>query len=225
MTFNFPYLLFGLALLWFPRTWMRLGAAFLKRRRRRADPSTIEPWKARSSGDPRISFVGEFGKIRNYVDLARGVAGGFTVMGGMGISTGLGLAPDATHAAVMELQVLRVAILLIGVVIQTLRFEHSRVTFYPPIFYVAGVSVALCSIQGAAFAFVLIWTLNAAFGSAQAFLSVYALLLVAFGYFFGPGGLFASLCAGCLSLAPVLLSLLANRPLVIFSRKGTHSAP
>jgi hypothetical protein len=55
------------------------------------------------------------------------------------------------------------------------------------------------------------------------FLSVYALVLGAFGAFFiGPTNQLV-VAAVVFCFLPVLLSLLAHRPLVLFTRKGTRT--
>src|SRR5581483_3584348 len=124
MIINLPFLLLGVVLLWFPRSWMRLGTVFLRRRRRKPDTSTTEPWKARTPGDPRLSFSVEFSKLRNYVDLARGLAGGLVLMGGLGFVAGVQLAPDADRAISLRVMALRIGIMLVGVAIQMIRYEH-----------------------------------------------------------------------------------------------------
>lgn len=223
MTIDLRLFLLGLVLLWFPRGWMRRGAAILRRRRRSAESSRIlEPWKDREPGDLHINFLVEFKKLRNYIDLFRGAAGSLMLAGGLGMPAAIGIGAGAGRHAGLQLMAVRAIVLLIGVLAQAVRREKNRLTFYPPIFYLAGLSVGLCDARGAAFAFVLIWAVNPALPNAQAFLAVYALLMVAFGHFFtGTGDLFAAY-AGGLCFLPVLLSLLAKRPLAIFTRKGSR---
>src|SRR4051812_46844871 len=72
MMVDLPFFLLAVVLLLFPRAWMRLGWAFLRRRRRgRHGASATEPWLARQPGDPRLSFRREFTRLRNYIDLLR----------------------------------------------------------------------------------------------------------------------------------------------------------
>jgi hypothetical protein len=225
MIVRIPLLLLAVLLLFFPRQWMRLGLAFLKRRRRREDhaPSPVEPWKAREPGDPRVSFAMEFVKLRNYIDLLRGAAGSLALSGGMSIPPSISLVPDAPRTVLWQTIIIRSLIMLVGLLIQTLRYERNKVTFYPPIFYLAGVSVGLCDIRGAAFAFALIWAVNPALPNAQGFLTVYAIMLVVFGHLFAGGGDLSAAYAGMLTFLPVLLSLLSNRPLTVFTRKATRT--
>lgn len=225
MIVHIPLLVLAALLLFFPRQWMRLGLAFLKRRRRREEDGgapAVEPWKAREPGDPRVSFAVEFMKLRNYLDLLRAGAGSLALSGGMSIPPSISVAAGASRAVVWQTIVIRSLILLIGLLIQTIRYERHRITFYPPIFYLAGVSVGLCDIRGAGFAFALIWAVNPALPNAQGFLTVYAIMMVAFGHFFAGGGDLSAAYAGILTFLPVLLSLLSNRPLTVFSRKATR---
>ena len=220
MIVNFPLLLLGIALLWLPRGWMRRGTAVLQRRRRRAGASRIvEPWREREHGDPRISFPKEYSKARNYVDLVRGAAGGLLLFGGLGLAPAITAAPAATRTMAWQVLAIRGFILLVGLLIQTVQQRRQRVTFYPPIFYLAGLSFGLCDVRAAAFALVLIWAINPALPNAHAFLTVYALLLFIFGHFFAAQRDLRAPLAGVLCFLPVLLSLLANRPLLILTQK------
>lgn len=222
MIVQFPLLVAGLVLLWFPRGWMRRGAALLRRRRRGDASRIVEPWRERESGDPRISFQVEFGKLRNYLDLLRGAAGSLMLFGGMGLTPAIQAEPAAGRTTISQVLAVRALILVVGLLIQTIHYRKRKLTFYPPIFYLAGLSVALCDIRGAAFAFMMIWAINAALANAQAFLSVYALLMIAFGYFFAWRGDLRAILAGGLCFLPVLLSLLAKRPLLILAQKRQH---
>lgn len=223
MTVDIPLFLIGLLLLWFPRRWMRRGAAFLQRRKKSAESTRTEPWKNREPGDPHLSFPAEFGKFRNYIDLLRAGAGSLMLWGGLGIPAAFALAAGSSRNEALKFMALRALLLLIGVLIQSIRYEKKHLSFYPPIFYLAGVSVALCDPRGAAFAFVLIWAINSALPNARAFLSAYAVLIVAFGLFFSRRMNLSVVYAGVLCFLPVLLSLLANRQLMVFTRKAART--
>jgi hypothetical protein len=225
MIVNLPLLLLALLLLWFPRQWLRLGAVLVKRRSRSAGKiqSSQEPWNMREPGDLSVDFLTEFSKFRNYVDLIRAVAGSVCVVGGLHVEPCLTLAPDANPGQATGLLVLKGLMLLVALLIQTIRHEHRRFTFYPPIFFLGGLSMILCEPFGALFAFILIWAFNPVLRNAQGFLTVYAILMLAFGEYFSGWGDKSSMFAGFLCFLPVLLSLLAQRPLVIFARKGHHA--
>lgn len=224
ITVRLLFLLLGLVLLWFPRQWFRRGVSLFRRRRRKAAPAGrfVEPWNEREPGDPRVSFRAEFAKLRNYVDLLRGAAGSLVLFGGVGITPAIAVTPDASSTVVYQMLALRAVILLIGLLIQTVRHENGKFTFYPAIFYLAGLSVGLCDLRAAAFAFALIWAINPALPNAQGFLSVYALLIVAFGHLFAWQSDRSVMYAGALCFLPVLLSLLAKRPLIIPARKAVR---
>ncbi len=224
MTVNYPFLLLAVALLWFPRHWLRLGSVFKRRRSAGVTRASEEPWKTREAGDPRISLIGEFSKFRNYIDLFRAGAGSIALVGGLGMESCLRVAEGAPRNMAYAVMAAHATILLIGLLAQTIRYEKQKLRFYPAIFFIAGLSVGLCDYRTAAFAFVLVWTVNAMFGGAQAFLTVYAVFIGVFGHFFSHQGNLSVILAGLLCFLPVLLSLLANRPLVILGRKGTHGA-
>jgi hypothetical protein len=222
MTVNLPYLLLAIALLWFPRHWLRLGSFFKRRRSEGMTRATEEPWRTRESGDPRVNFGGEFAKFRNYIDLLRAAAGSLALMGGFGFAPSIGVAEGAARNMTYVVMAAKAVIVLVGLLVQTARYDRGKFTFYPAIFFVTGISIGLCDYRAAACAFALVWAFNSAFGNAQAFLAVYALLIVLFGNLFPKHGLLWSIIAGLFCFLPVLLSLLANRPLVIPGRKGTR---
>lgn len=215
MTVDFPLLLVALVLLWFPRQWMRAGLVFGGRQRRHT--SAKESWK-REPGDPRLSFE-EFGKVRNYFDLLRGLAGGLALVGSHWIAPALAPAPGGGKLVLA----VQIGALLIGLLIQVVRKERGRVSFYAPIFYLAGVTVCLCGHWAALFAFILVWAVNAMFGNAEAFLSFYAVLLVGFSLLFRETSHLLLASAALLAFTPVLLALLCRRPLVVFTRKPMHA--
>lgn len=226
MNLDLSFLALGVLLLWFPRQWMRRGVALLQRRRRSAKGAEriVEPWKDREPGDPRVNARVEFVKFRNYIDLFRGVAGSLVIWGGLGIAPAIEVAEGAARGASWKVLGIRAGITVVGVLIQSLRFERGRVSFFPPIFFLSGLSVGLCGYRGAAFAFVGIWAINVALPNSLSFLFAYAGLLVAFGFAFGRLGSLPVLLAGVVTFMPALLSLLANRPLMIYTRKGSRAA-
>lgn len=221
MTVNLPYLLFAILLLWFPRQWLRVGSVG-KRRRSGGAKEEKEPWRERESGNLRVRFGNEFSKFRNYLDLLRGAAGSLALVGGMGISASLAVPPDAPTSQVNTVIGLCFAIMLVGLMVQTVRPERGKITFYPAIFFITGLTVGPCGPWGALFAFLLIWVFNIMIPNPRYFLATYAAAVTAFGLIFGRQSSLSALSAGLLVFAPVLVSLLAARPLVIPSRKGTH---
>ena len=219
------FFLGALLLLWIPRLWLRRGLARLRPRRRQSgkNPLITEPWREREPGDPQINFRVEFTKGVNYLDLFRAGFGGWLLWGGWGLPPALGVAEGAPPGMTGAALALRGLVLLAGLLIQTVRPEKERLSFFPPIFYLAGLSIALCDFRGAAFAFTLIWAVNPSLPNARAFLSIYAMLMMVFGRFFDGAGMQSLLLAAGLTFLPVLLSLLANRPLTVFARRTHHT--
>src|ERR1019366_7561688 len=107
----------------------------------------------------------------------------------------------------------------VGLLIQTVRYERHRLLFFAPIFFLFGLSIGLCGVETAGFAFVLIWAVNPMLKNPQSFLSVYALLVGGFGWFFLDSENAPPIAALVFCFLPVLLSMLAQRPLVLFTRK------
>lgn len=225
MTVNFLLLFVALALLFIPRQWLRLGVAAKKRKRRSSEAvrTESEPWNSREAGDPRVLMSAEFTKGRNYVDFLRAGAASLALSGGLGISPVISVGDDATRNAIWGVIAIRSIVLVIGLLIQTVRYATGQLSFAPPIFYIAGLSLGLCDIYGALAAFVFIWAIHVMFGGAQSFLTAYSVVIVGFGHVFASQGDLSVILAGILCFLPVLLSLLANRPLVIQSRRGARS--
>lgn len=220
MVVNLPFFLVGLVLLWFPRQWMRMGKTLWQRRRRAQ--RVEEPWERRESGNPRLGFAREFGKTRNYFDLFRGIAGSVAILGGPDIPASL--AEGEGSRSGMTVLGLRFALFIVGVMIQMVRFERGRLSFFAPVFYLAGIATGWCGPWAALFGFVLVWAVNPLLGNAQAFLLAQGLFVAGFGYFLEVDvralGAFVAFC-----WMPVLTSFFSQRPLVVFSRKRAHSEP
>ncbi len=225
MNLDLTLLALGVLMLWFPRQWMRRGVALLQRRRRSAKgvERIVEPWKDREPGDPRVNARVEFLKFRNYIDLFRGMAGSLVIWGGLGIAPAVEVAEGAARGASWKVLGIRAGITVVGVLIQSLRLDHRRVSFFPPIFFLTGLSVGLCGYRGAAFAWVAVWAVNVALPNSLSFLSAYAALMVAFGFAFTRIGSLPVILAGVVTFLPALLSMMANRPLMIYTRKGSRA--
>lgn len=217
MVVHYPLLVVGVLLLWFPRQWMRMGRVFRSHRKR---SGRVEPWKSREPGDPRLSLA-EFGKSRNYFDLMRALAGALAIVGAKFIDSAIATT-TGDQAAAREVLVLQLGILFIGLLIQTVRYERQRISFYAPLFYLAGMSVVLCGPWAALFAFALVWGVNGMFRRAEGFLTTYGVALAGFGVLFKDTSRLLAGAALLMCLMPVILALLSRRPLVIFSRKPGH---
>jgi hypothetical protein len=165
--------------------------------------------------------LAEFGKSRNYFDLLRALAGSLAIVGSHFIEGALvaGAEDRLAHRQVLGVSL---AIVVVGLLIQVIRYERRHISFYAPVFYIAGLTVALCGHWAALFAFALVWGINTMFGNAEAFLTVYGILLVGFGILFHDTPRIMVIAALAICLLPVVLALLTRRPLVVFSRKAVH---
>jgi len=213
-----PQLIVALLLLWIPRQWLRAGGALFKRSRkhgrvRRDREAEREP------GDNAIYFRDEFMKIRNYVDFFRAGIGGLAIVGlwSANIAPALDAPADATDWRIALIRYTGVLIMLVGVLIQSFRSE-KRSAMFPPIFYLSGLTFGTCGVTVAALAVVLTWVLNTTLSGPVAFLSLYALLVAVFGAFLNDDLQQVGISAGLVFL-PVLISLLAKKRLVHFSKK------
>lgn len=231
MIIDLPYFILALVILWFPRQWLRFGRGATRRLRwlRRSRRHLNEQMRTREPGETRLTAAEEFSKPRNYIDFLRAFAGGLLIVGHTEWEiaavirnevTTIDLTIDpAAGLAGNGLDYLRMGLLLVGVIIQFLRFE-GRLTFYAPIFYLGGLGFALCGVNAGLFAFVVSWTLNTAAPLLPGgFLSMYALLIFMLGLLLrGLGDSFV-LFMGAVSFLPVLVSLLARRSLAIFVKR------
>jgi len=222
VSINYLYLILAIILLWMPRHWLRGGRKAarklgLSRRSRKRDFVRI-----RESGDNRVNVTEEFGKVRNYVDFFRSMTGGLLLIGNpdLGVSSCFVGSEEIVVAQlgsfVFEIQILIIAI---GVIRQFVRFE-GRVSFFAPLFYFAGLALALCGIGAGFFAFLLVWTLNSAIPVPPVgFLSVYAIFLWLLGMLFQGIGNYYVYVAAILYVLPVVVSLMARRSLALYNKK------
>ena len=222
MSINYFYLILAIALLWMPRYWLRVGRKAarnlgLSRRSRKRDFVRI-----RESGDNRVNASEEFTKARNYVDFLRAMTGGLLLIGNpdLGVSSCFVGSEEIIEVQagtfVFEIQLL---IISIGVVRQFVRIE-GRVTFFAPLFYFAGLALALCGVGAGFFAFLLVWTLNLAIPvPSVGFLTVYTIFLGLLGMLFQGIGNYYVYAATILYALPVVVSLMARRSLALFNKK------
>ncbi len=166
-----------------------------------------------------MSFREEIAKLRNHVDFLRAALGSVLLLGTLPGREPLLRAVEGASSREAQLAAdLPLGILLVGVVLQTVRFE-SRVTLFPPIFYLAGLTFGLCGFYPALFALVLVWAINFALPGPTGFLAVHGLAILTFGLLFdGMSDKRPFVAAGFLFL-PVLLSLLTRRRLALLTKR------
>lgn len=219
---DWKYLVIALALLWFPRQWMRTGRAVLKRRRKPDGAlERLAGMGARDPDDRSVQPGKEFRNLRNYLDLFRAFAGGYCLVNFAFAAT--------TEDGAMTAFVIEALVLLVAVLVQSVRWE-SRVSFFAALFFLLGQAVGTCGVTSEAepftfghtaglFAFALVLAINPVIPNPRWFLTAFGLLLFPFGFALGGALRLVSVNSG-LILLPPLLSLLTKRPVVIFSRKA-----
>jgi hypothetical protein len=213
-TIHWPYLLLAIALLWFPRGWLRTGKRLLKKRHKPDD--ALERLAGVGAKDPEnksVQLGREFGNFRNYVDLFRALAGSYSL--GYYAFTG----GEGTRWGLLGGQT---AVLLVATLIQSVRYD-KRLSFYAPIFFFVGMSTGFIGDYTPLFAFALTLAINPAIPNPRWFLSAWGVFMLPLGVVFGANLPALSGAAGCILLPP-LVSLLLKRPLVIFTRKGRASS-
>lgn len=213
-----PQLIVALLLLWIPRQWLRAGGALFKRRRK-SNRARRDREAEREPGDNTIYFRDEFLKVRNYVDFFRAGIGGLAIVGlsALDVAPALQAGDDASDWRVALIRYAGVLIMLVGVLIQSFRFE-TRSAMFPPIFYISGLTFGTCGVTVAALAVVLTWVLNTTLSGPVAFLTLYAVLVGIFGAFLLDDLQQVGISAA-LVFTPVMISLLAKKRLVHFSKK------
>jgi hypothetical protein len=219
MVINYLLLLPALVLLWIPRQAFGIGKTVIKETR---NPIETDPRKTRSPGDISLRFTEEAVKPRNYLEFLRALAGGYLLGGTDAIGAAISVAPHAPAAVARELLLAVAAILVIGTVIQTLRFD-GRSRLFPPAFYLTGIAVVLAGWKAALFATILAWMVNRSVSSPTGFFAAFAVLLAGFGFVFDGKSLYMFLACALLIL-PAALSLLSGRPLIAMSRKTREVA-
>lgn len=196
---------------------MRKGTAFGKQHARSKRGSFQAP---REDGVTLI-LKREFTKARNYFDLLRAALAGLGLAGGYGFDGAIRVKAGAENPTLVV--ALQVTILAIGLLTQLLRWERGRLALAAPVFYVAGVTIGFCSPIAGICAFAIAWALTTVIANAQGFLTVEAIVLAGVGYV--TDGLTLQLLAAVgLCFLPVVLSLLAKRPLTVFARRASSSA-
>ncbi len=205
---QWAYLAFGLLMLFFPRAWMRFGQLQSRKRQPR---ESLERFAQDGANDPdnkSVPLGRELRKGRNYVDFLRGCSGALAIWHFSFIADG------SFRPLAFWLQIL---ISAIAVIIQSTRWRE-KVTFFASIFFCAGLSIGMGNFYSAALAFLFVCAMNPLLATPRIFMGTFALMLLPFNSLIGAGFTLAMVNTS-LVLLPPLMSLLAKRPLVIFTRK------
>ncbi len=206
---NLFYLIPATALLWIPRQKLRFRRLGTDRssRSRITDPNSM-----REPGDLGLRPGEEFTKVRNYVDLLRGVVGSYGVMQ-FGLSADTSMEPQA-KTVIFAIQAF---ILLAAVLAQTLRWD-GRLLLQAPVFFLTGIASGVCGIECAFYGSAAAWVVNAILKDQSSFLLAQGLLIGAFGAFFhGPSDRMVVI-AGFLTVLPAIIGFILRRPLAIGTR-------
>jgi hypothetical protein len=208
MIVHWPYLALALAMLWFPRQWMRLGKLWRKTRKER---ETLERFAQDGAADPddkSVRLGRELRNKRNYIDGLRAFVGSIALWH---------FSFEAEREQALLVFALCYGVTFVAVLIQSIRWR-DRITFFAAIFFYAGLSSGLGNGYPGALAFLLVCALNPILPTPRLFVSAYALLLLPFNYFLGDDVRVAGFNTVVL-LVPVIWSLMVRRPMVIFTRK------
>lgn len=132
MLVHYPFLVFALLLLWFPRAWLRHGLRVTPKPPRRVNQVKEE----RDPFERGVKPLKEGAKSRNWVDLLRAAVGSY------GLTTVAFTAPGlpGTHVPTLVAQG---AILAMAVLFQMIRLE-GRLSFFAPIFFLQGMTFGVC---------------------------------------------------------------------------------
>lgn len=215
MAVNLPLLVLAIALLWIPRTWLRRGPTLWRVRSRQR---TASPWSGSQDAES-LSYRRELAKVRNYFDLVRAGGATWAIMGGYGLEAVVRAEVDAPPGTNLRVFALQAVAILIGVLLQTVRFERGRLSLTAPVFYLAGVMLLLFGPLSGLCGFAIAWLISPVSPKTHAFLMVLACV-----------GLFISIAIHGVQLAailgfvfcvlPILLSLLTRRPLLVPARRS-----
>lgn len=205
---NWFLLLTGLALLLYPRQWMRFGKWWRKRRKERETADRFAQDGAVDPSDKSVRLGRELLAKRNYLDFFRALAGAFALW-----------QFSFTYDSADKWPVfgLKVALTLAAVLVQIVRWRE-RITFFAAIFFFAGLSIGMGNYVSGSLAFLLTCTINPVIPNPRVFVSAYGLLLLPFNYFLGGDWNLVAVNSALILLGP-LVSLLLKRPMVVFTRK------
>src|SRR4051812_47132643 len=116
LAISWPYFLIAVALLWFPRQWLRGGKTLLRKRRK--PDGALERLAGIGARDPEDRSVQpgrEFANFRNYVDLFRALAGSYCL-------AQFAFTADDESGADIAFAV-QAVVLLVAVMVQTVRYD------------------------------------------------------------------------------------------------------
>lgn len=129
MTVHYPFLVFSLLLLWFPRNWLRYGARVTPKPPRRYNV----PKPERDPYERTVHPLEEAAKPRNWVDWGRAAVGAF------GVAAMAFEQPEGTLGVHAPTAALQGFVLVTATLIQMIRIE-TRLSLFAPIFFLQGMT-------------------------------------------------------------------------------------
>jgi hypothetical protein len=203
VSIHYPFLIFSLLLLWFPRGWLRHGWRVTPKPARRINQAKVE----RDPYERGVKLVTEATKSRNWVDLFRSAVGAYGV-------TAVAITPPAetvlAHTPTVSLQA---AILCVAVFIQMVRLE-GRFSLFAPIFFVQGIAFGVGGPLVGFLAMIGCWALSPVLPGPGAVLFVQGALALAIGLLLHPKEEpHLLLVTAGVTWIPVLLSVLFQKRL------------
>jgi hypothetical protein len=208
MIVHWNYLALALAMLWFPRQWMRLGKLWRKSRKERETMERFAQEGANDPDDKSVRLGRELRNKRNYIDVFRALVGAVALWD---------FSFEADSDNKWRVFWICCAVTLTAVIIQSLRWRQ-RITFFAAIFFYMGLSSGMGSYYPGVLAFLLVCAINPVIPTPRLFVSAYALLLLPFNFFLGNDWRIA-LFNTVILLVPVIWSMMVQRPMVLFTRK------
>ncbi|GAB5562121.1 MAG: hypothetical protein SynsKO_37680 [Synoicihabitans sp.] len=217
MSRDIIFLLIGLALLWTPRSALRLGKP---RKKRTSMKTSGGPIKDRLPGDHSLWVNEEVSRLRNWLDFGRALGGSIAIITLVPVFVDQIIGVDGVSNTGVVFATQSV-IFLAAVLIQMIRIEE-RLTLFPPIFFVLGLSYAIVGWKASLIGFFAIWAINLVLPNPALFMAVYGVLMIGLSVFFGAGVRAAGLLA-MLSIGPPLIAVLSGKRLVQFKKKSRIS--
>ncbi|AHF92160.1 hypothetical protein OPIT5_19845 [Opitutaceae bacterium TAV5] len=221
MTLDYTIIALSVVLLWIPRPWMRFGRLGLASRRRSAGRRARENVAGESMSfgvDYRLNMGREFGNLRNWLDLARALTGGFGLL-----AVGMQGLMDTPLEVARPYIAGQIGIVVVAVLIQMLRFE-KRFTFFAPVFFIQGLMFGLVDWRVGLLVMIGTWAINPLLPSPAPFLTVLGCIAAIFGTLVGVPVAYVLTAAG-ISIGPVLVSILLKRRLAgSLTRKEASSS-
>lgn len=214
---NFVQLIPALLLLWLPRQTLRglsnqIGK--LRGHTRRSETNAKKVRSRREPGDSSVKITEEFKKLRNYIDLARAIAGAWLLLNGALVME------DGSNAHTLVALGIQASLLAVAVLSQTIRFD-GKASLFAPTFFITGLVVIVGGWPHALFGVLLAWVFSIVLPNPGSFLLMMCVTVYAFGYGFAGLTNPNTLLSCLLIMIPASISFLLRKPLTVVNRRVT----